>query len=298
MTMHEPNDASEGAALRAEIAAYYRQTQWQYYGLWSGRGTLALHYGYWDEDVRNHAQSLTRLNEILAERAHIRPGDRVLDAGCGWGGSSIWLARERGARCTGVTLERHQARIATMMARKRGVAEQTSFARADFSRLPFADGSFDVVWAVESVCHAVDKAAFLQEAFRVLAPGGRLILSDFFRRQHGMSPELEKKLQKWVSQWVVPDLETLDGFAEQARAVGFPDVAPQDITDHIRPAAKRLYRTGLWTAPLAGLFRLLRVHNKHHHANWLSSIRQYQALQADAWRYGSVVARRGEGAGG
>lgn len=292
MTASEMSDSAQGAAMRAEIADYYRQTQWQYYGLWSGRGTLALHYGYWDDGVRNHAQALTRLNQVLAERAGIQPAERVLDAGCGWGGSSIWLARERGARCTGVTLERHQARIAAMMARKRGVADATQFARGDFSQLPFASGSFDVVWAVESVCHAADKAAFLREACRVLAPGGRLIISDFFRSRDHMPAALEDKLQRWVSQWVVPDLASLDGLAENAGEAGFATVEPQDITDNIRPAARRLYRTGLWTAPLALLARVLRLHNKHHHANWRSSIRQYQALQADAWRYGIVAAQR------
>ncbi|MDT0616881.1 methyltransferase domain-containing protein [Salinisphaera sp. P385] len=289
MTLPVPDSAS---GARRAVAAYYRQTQWQYYGLWSGRGTLALHYGYWEEGVRTHAQSLARLNAVLADRAGIGTGDRVLDAGCGWGGSSIWLARERGARCTGVTLERHQARIGRTMAAKRGVAGQVDFALADFTGLPFADASFDVVWAVESVCHATDKSVFLAEAARVLRPGGRLILSDFFRAEAAMDDRREALLHAWVSQWVVPDLAELEGFGESAREAGFGDVVADDVTDRIRPAARRLYRTGLLTAPLAGLFRLLRLHNDYHHANWLSSLRQYRALQAGAWRYGIVSARK------
>ncbi|MDT0635873.1 SAM-dependent methyltransferase [Spectribacter hydrogenooxidans] len=282
------------ADARRAIAAYYRQTQWQYYGLWSGRGTLALHYGYWDDGVRSHAQSLARLNAVLAERADIGRGDRVLDAGSGWGGSSIWLARDRGARCTGVTLEPHQVRIARMMAARRGVSDLTEFALGDYTRLPFADASFDVVWAVESVCHATDKSAFLREAARVLRPSGRLIVSDFFRAEAAMGADREALLRAWVSQWVVPDLASLDGFGADARRAGFDEVVTDDVTDRIRPAARRLYRTGLLTAPLAGLFRLLRLHNDYHHANWLSSLRQYRALQAGAWRYGIVTARRSD----
>ncbi|MDN5863332.1 MAG: methyltransferase domain-containing protein, partial [Salinisphaera sp.] len=148
------SELAQATAHRARVARYYRRTQWQYYGLWSGRKTLALHYGYWDTGVRSHPQALLRLNQVLAERVGIRAGDRVLDAGCGWGGSSIWLAREKAAACTGVTLERHQARIGANMARRRGV--RADFARADFTALPFEDASFDVVWAVESVCHAPD----------------------------------------------------------------------------------------------------------------------------------------------
>lgn len=281
-----------GRGSLAAIADYYRQTQWQYYGLWSGRGTLALHYGYWDARVRSHAQALARLNEVLAERAGIGAGDRVLDAGCGWGGSAIWLARHRAARCIGITLEPRQAGIATAMARKRGVGNTTSFAVADFQRPPLPAGSFDVVWAVESVCHAADKARFLDAAYRALKPGGRLILSDFFRAECEMDPRRERLLRDWVSQWIVPDLTSLARFGRLAEAAGFERVACDDVTERIRPAARRLYRTGLWTAPLAGLFRLVGLHNHHHQANWRSSLGQYHALQAGAWRYGIACARK------
>jgi len=285
------------AADRASIAAYYRQTQWQYYGLWSGRGTLALHYGYWDGDVRSHRAALLRLNAVLAQRAEITAGQRVLDAGCGWGGSSIWLARERDARCVGVTLETAQAGVGRMMARRRKVADKTDFALGDFGCLPFADASFDVVWAVESVCHARDKRAFLAEAMRVLAPGGRLVLADFFRRDRNLPADQERLLRQWIGEWKVADLASLAEFERDAVAVGLADVAIEDATDRIRPSAKRLHRTGLWTAPLAGLFRLVGLHSDHQQANWRSSMSQYHALQADAWRYGVVSARKPAAAG-
>lgn len=280
------------AASSADVAAYYRRTQWQYYGLWSGRDTLALHYGYWDAGVKTHRQALLRLNAVLAERAGVAAGDKLLDAGCGWGGSSIWLARERGAQCTGITLEPAQAGIAAMMARKRRVAARARFAQADFTRLPFADASFDVVWAVESVCHAPDKGAFLREAARVLVPGGRLVLADFFRAEPHMDATREGLLRAWISQWVVPDLADFESFAEAAKQAGLTGIQIEDATEAIRPSAARLYRTGLWTAPCAALFRLVRFHDAHQHANWLSSLRQYRALQAGAWRYGIVSARR------
>ncbi|MDN5937055.1 MAG: methyltransferase domain-containing protein [Salinisphaera sp.] len=284
------SELAQATAHRARVARYYRRTQWQYYGLWSGRKTLALHYGYWDTGVRSHPQALLRLNQVLAERVGIRAGDRVLDAGCGWGGSSIWLAREKAAACTGVTLERHQARIGANMARRRGV--RADFARADFTALPFEDASFDVVWAVESVCHAPDKTAFLRQAARVLAPGGRLILADFFLADDQANDEAAQRVADWVKLWAVPALAGLDAFAASVRAAGFTEVDMRDETDAIRPAARRLYRIGLWTAPVALLFRLLRIHDQHAQGNWLSSLRQYRALRAGGWRYGIVSARK------
>ena len=52
--------------------------------------SLAIHYGYWDEKVRSFPQSLLRMNEVMMEAARIKSTDKVLDAGCGVGGSSIF----------------------------------------------------------------------------------------------------------------------------------------------------------------------------------------------------------------
>lgn len=274
------------------VARYYHETRWQYYGLWSKQDSLALHYGYWDAGVKTHPQALRRLNAVLADRAGIVSRESVLDAGCGWGGSSIWLARERGAHCHGVSLESDQIAVARRMAAKKGVARQTAFSLGDFTRLDFADNSQDVVWAVESVCHAGDKRAFTREAYRVLKPGGRLVLSDFFRSVREQSRADEDHLRSWLMKWAVPDLDSLDEFQAAVEDAGFAAIEITDATDNIRPAARRLYRIGLWTAPLAKLFRWLRLHSELQDANWRSSLLQYSSLQAGLWRYGIVTARK------
>lgn len=276
----------------AAIARYYHETRWQYYGLWSKQNSLALHYGYWDAQVRSHAQALLRLNAVVADRVSIGPGDHVLDAGCGWGGSSIWLAAKRGARCTGISLEGDQIMVARRMAAKRKVAATTCFALGDFTATDYPDASFDVVWALESVCHAADKRDFLREAFRVLKPGGRLVLADFFRTQRPLTEQGEAHLHAWLDKWAVPDLDTQVEFRQSMAATGFAEPQVLDATDNIRPAAKRLYRTGLWTTPLARLFRWLRIHSTVQDANWRSSLVQYSSLQAGLWCYGIASAHK------
>lgn len=54
---------------------------------------LAIHMGYYDDSIESHEESLLRLNEIVFDIAKIGENDLVLDAGCGVGGSSIWLAK-------------------------------------------------------------------------------------------------------------------------------------------------------------------------------------------------------------
>lgn len=274
------------------VARYYHDTRWQYYGLWSKQDSLALHYGYWDEGVVSHSQALLRLNEVLADKAAITSSDSLLDAGCGWGGSSIWLASQRGARCHGISLESDQIDVARRMAKKKGVAASTEFSQQNFTTTHFADASFDVVWAVESVCHTHDKTDFTREAYRVLKPGGRLICSDFFRTHREQSVADEVHLRSWFEKWVVPDLDTLNEFGRAVSDAGFTHVDIADATDNIRPSAQRLYRTGRWTAPLARLFHWLGIHNDMQDANWRSSLAQYTTLRDDLWRYGIVSARK------
>lgn len=276
----------------AAVARYYHETRWQYYGLWSRQDSLALHYGYWDAGVTSHAQALRRLNEVLADKAGISACDRLLDAGCGWGGSCIWLAAQRGALCHGISIESDQIDVARQMAWKKGVAQRTEFSLRDFTRTQFPDNSFDVVWAVESVCHAQDKRAFTREALRVLKPGGRLIMSDFFRTQRQQSAAQEAHLRSWFEKWVVPDLATLEEFRADVARAGFDAIQIDDATQYIQPSARRLYRTGRWTAPLARLFRWLRIHSKMQDANWRSSLAQYTTLKQGLWCYGIVSARK------
>src|SRR5687768_16123122 len=90
------------------ITQYYRETRWQYRGLWTGRSSLALHYGYWDAAVRTHVDSLHRMNDEIVKRACVAPGDHILDAGCGWGGTCIWLVQNRDVTAVGLNIDPDQ----------------------------------------------------------------------------------------------------------------------------------------------------------------------------------------------
>src|SRR2546430_12085292 len=92
----------------------------------------------------------------------------------GVGGSAIWLARTFDVQMVGITPVSSQVERARGFAAQRGVSDRVRFAKEDYLHTSFPDASFDVIWAVESICHAADKAAFYREARRLLRPGGRL----------------------------------------------------------------------------------------------------------------------------
>jgi tocopherol O-methyltransferase len=289
----DPDEAPDWqltGSLTEAIVGYYDETWLDYRMLWLNRDNLAVHFGYTDDSTRGHTDALKNMNRVLADRAQIQPGERVLDAGCGVGGSSLWLATERSARVVGITLAARQVTMARSHAVRRGLADRVHFDVADFTATPFPDASFDIVWAVESLCHAPRKAAFYQEAARLLRPGGRVVVADFIRAARPLDPTGEQLLHEWLDGWAVPDIDTSAEHLGHLAAAGFTDARLDDVTVHTRPSLRRLYRMAYWTYPLAVLGRVTGIRSEIQHGNVIASIRQYQALRHGAWFYSILSA--------
>ena len=288
----QPSPQQTTGSLTEAIVGYYDQTWLDYRILWLNKDNLAVHFGYTDDSTRSHTDALKNMNRVLADRVRIQPGERVLDAGCGVGGSSLWLATERGAEVVGITLAARQAAMARDNAMRRGVTDRVQFEVADFTATPFPDASFDVVWAVESMCHAPRKAAFYREAARLLRPGGRVVVADFVRAARPLDSTGERLLHEWLDGWAVPDIDTPGEHLEHLACAGFAEPRLDDVTTHTRPSLRRLYRMAYWTYPLAVLGRVTGVRSEVQHGNVIASIRQYQALRRDAWFYSILSATK------
>ena len=282
--------AGTDSSYRDEIVDYYDNCEVDYRLVWRLDRCLSLHYGYWDETTERVSEALIRENQILAERAAISPEDRVCDAGCGVGGSSIWLANEVGCTITGITLSAHQVAECTKHAEQRGAAEKTNFKVADFTATGFDDASFDVVWAVESVCHAEDKMDFITEAFRILKPGGRLILADFFATKPSYTAEEQKLMDDWLSGWSVKTLAHTPDFHNGLKTAGFTDIDYQDATDNVRRSAKELY---LYSEVLKKASETTKFgRTEKQDANVRAVNCQYPALEQGLWGYGIFLAHK------
>ncbi len=276
----------------AATIAYYEQTLFDYRTVWLNRSNLAFHFGFHDNEHPGHAEALENTNRTLARIAGIRPGDRVLDAGCGLGGSGFWLAQHLGARVVGITLAQSQVDQARRIADRRGLADKVRFERSDFTGTSFPTGSFDVVWAVESLCHAEVKGCFYREAARLLRPGGRLVIAEFIRTTRRLDQKAERVVREWLDGWAIPDLDTEREHIDAAAAAGFNGISLRDCTIFTRPSLRRLYRMAVLAAPINEALYRLRVRSRTQHRNVIASLRQYQALEADSWFYGVLSATK------
>ena len=267
------------------IVEYYDNCQVDYSIVWHLKTHLSLHYGYWDHTTKRLREALLKMNDVLAQKINLMPSDKVLDAGCGVGGSAIYLAGKYNCSVHGITLSKNQADFAKAKAKEKNLGEKVIFSVADFTKMPFPDESFDVVWAVESVCHANDKKEFLKEAFRVLKKGGRLIIADFFRTMDKPDKLQDNLLTNWGKSWAVPHFEYIRNFEEISVETGFTSVESENITQNIRPSAERLYYCFVPGIICDGFLRLVGKRNQLHKANVWSTYYQYKSLKDNLWNY-------------
>ena len=276
-----------------DIISYYDTCEWDYRIIWHTHRTLALHYGFWTPGVRSLAQAQINQNEWMAELAGIGSSDKVLDAGCGIGGSSMYLAGHRGSQCTGISLSRRQVEQARALAAAQNL-NLLDFQVRDFSDTGFASGSFSVVWGIESVCHAADKVAFLREAYRLLEDGGRLIIADGFSQQpvHDMNHEQERLMRGWLEPWAVESLSTTEEFCHAMQGIGFKDIHSREVTDLVLPSARILHNRAWMATVPAHLMYWLGLRNKIQHANFKAGKFQWRSLEQNLWHYSVVTARK------
>ncbi len=181
-------------------------------------GQLHMWYWYDHDDNTPLADAVQRITRKVTDTLGLRPGEHVLDAGCGSGETAIFLARRHSVRVTGVTVsgfELDQARSRSVAA---GLEDQVDFRHGDYMRLPFPDGSFDAVLALESLQNAPDLGQVLRELHRVLRPGGRISLSDFSLENAGTEPE---RVERFMTTLKLPVLPTLPEWLAHARTAGF-----------------------------------------------------------------------------
>ena len=151
-----------------------------------------INLGYFEHPDDDLTVATERANTRLADAAGIRDGMQMLEVACGVGGASRYVARRFDVHITATNLSRDQLAIAAQRT-EAAISDRIEYEYADFHTLPYEDNRFDVWWCMLSVLHAVDKPKVIAEAFRVLKPGGRLVMTELTAAE-GLEPGTLSKI--------------------------------------------------------------------------------------------------------
>jgi sarcosine/dimethylglycine N-methyltransferase len=188
-----------------------------------------IHLGVPPNADASHIEAMEHTNKLMAEMVDLRPGMRVVDLGCGYGSTARYLASNYGCHVTGTNISQKELSLARERAAGASLENLLSFEYGDFHDIPYAYGSFDVVWSQEAFLHAYDKRRVLSECKRVLTPGGTLIFTDILVRRD--TPEADRA--RIYDRVKSPDMWDGEDYEGAINALGFEGQTTLDWSEYV-----------------------------------------------------------------
>lgn len=151
----------------------------KYYDNWTAK---FLQSGYKNVIQAHRSENIEETLDYIIESAGIKDGMHILDAGCGVCGPAIYFATKRNVRIDCVTNSKVQKEIAEEEIEKNNLSDKVKVHLLDYHQLEklFSEKSFDLVYFLESYGHATDQTRVIKAAHRVLKPGGKFYIKDYF----------------------------------------------------------------------------------------------------------------------
>jgi ubiquinone/menaquinone biosynthesis C-methylase UbiE len=193
------------------------------------------HLGYedlWPYD-QLHSRGVAATREH-AERAGIRTGMRVLDLGCGIGGSSRYLAGALGCRVIGVDLTPEYIDVARELTHRCGLTDRIEYYVGDALALPVSSGAFDRIFSHNVTMNIADKVALAHEVARVLVHDGKFSCLELAR---GPAGEVTFPVP-WASEQAASFLVQPGDMRAALEAGGLRVLEELDLTEASKAAAK------------------------------------------------------------
>ena len=198
-----------------------------------------LHHGLFATGRESPRQAQLQLLEYCSRLAKIQPGVRVLDVGCGYGGTALYLARNFRCRVDGLTVSPRQARIARRKLARAGLGSLASIGvcdvEQDLQKLE-TRGEYEVIWTMESSEHLQDKPGYIERAARLLHKRGKFIIAAWTLSK---AAPIVGRIAELTA---CPGFQTAGDYARQLCCAGLGITSMTDLTERVLPTWEICYR--------------------------------------------------------
>lgn len=252
-----------------------------------------IHHGYYENNqMITPREAQEKLIVKLLELLDVPQGCEILDAGCGMGGSSFYLARQFHAKVTGITLSPKQARMAAQQAQQENIKNVSFRVEDALSLSSIADNSIDIVWSLESCEQFYDKALFIKQAYRVLKPGGKLMLATWCSNDEEYKGRDAKNYKKLCLAFDLPYMPTMDYYRSLLTDYHFSLNSSHDWSSQV----SKSWETGLSLVNAYSFLKLLTLGGWRgwRFAKQLKLMRN--AFQTNKINYGIFIASKNNAA--
>jgi len=200
--------------------------------------TYCIHHGYYEKGIRTHVQSVLNMNDYIGRLLKLETkgnqAKHVLDAGCGIGGTVIYLAKKYpNVKFQGITIVPEHIKIAKNLTKENQVTSNTDFILADFIDTGFPADQFDAIYLIESASYAQKKQMLIHEMHRILRPGGALVIVDCFRTNVLLNPLFNRFYIWFCKAWELPNLISLEACEDILKTRGFQNITIKDLSKNV-----------------------------------------------------------------
>jgi len=241
--------------LNQRIASFYDASSPLWLNVWGDQ----MHHGYYGphgkESKNRRTAQLDLIDELIAfAQLDRRFPRRILDAGCGVGGSARYLAGYFDAEVLGLTLSSYQAARGNSYARAEGADSLVEIRAQDIYQLEDDEG-FDVIWSLESAEHMPDKEALLDHFYDLLRPGGTLAMVTWCHRETppALSQREVRQLDKICQLYHLPAWVAPSTYAHIATRIGYSDIRTNDWSRAVAPFWGEVIKSALSLESFIGL---------------------------------------------
>ena len=263
------------------VAEHYDELDQFYRDVWGDH----VHHGLWIRGSESHDEATLELVRHVAAMGQIGRGTRVCDIGCGYGATARMLAADYGAEVTGVTISSAQFRYAQSQA-----APGVSIIRADWLENSLKSEGFDVAIAIESSEHIADLEGFFRQAWRVLRPGGRLVVCSWLAHPAATAIHRKHLLEPACREGRMAHIGLFAEYRQLFEKAGFAVETEEDVSREVKrtwPVCAGRFSLRLLRQPR--YIRFLMNRHRRNRVFALTIFRIWLAFETGALRYGILT---------